>query len=76
MESFLTPFDLVYEGRIIRKKSMDYGYCISVHKSQGSSINNVLIDMGNLLTCKNKEDLRQLQYVSMSRTRNNIVLLV
>ena len=76
MESFLTPFDLVYENRIIRKKSIDYGYCISVHKSQGSSINNVLIDMGNLLTCKNKEDLRQLQYVAMSRTKNNIVILM
>lgn len=76
MESFLTPFDLVYENRIIRKKSIDYGYCISVHKSQGSSINNVLIDMGNLFTCKNKEDLRQLQYVAMSRTKNNIVILM
>ena len=76
MESFLCPFDLMYENRMIRKKSIDYGYCISVHKSQGSSINNVLIDMGNIFTCKNKEDLRQLQYVAMSRTKNNIVMLI
>lgn len=75
MESFLTPYDLIYEDRIVRKKSIDYGYCISVHKSQGSSLDNVLIDMSNILLCRNKEDLRQLQYVAMSRTKNNIVIL-
>ena len=26
--------------------------------------------------CKNKEELRQLQYVALSRTRNNISMLI
>lgn len=43
---------------------------------QGSTYNDVLIDMGNLFICKNKEELRQLQYVAMSRTRNNVSLLI
>ena len=76
MESFLTPVDLIYNDRTIRKKSLDYGYCISVHKSQGSTIDNVLVDMSNLFVCRNKEDLRQLQYVALSRTKNNIVMLI
>ena len=76
LESFLTPYDLIYENRIVRKKSLDYGYCISVHKSQGSNYNNVLVDMNNLFICKNKEELRQLQYVALSRTRNDVSLLM
>ena len=76
MESFATPIDLIYNGRTVRKKTLDYGYCLSVHKSQGSNYDNVLIDMGNIFICKNKEELRQLQYVAMSRTRNNINILL
>lgn len=33
MNSFITPVDLIYNRRTVRKKSLDYGYCISVHKS-------------------------------------------
>jgi hypothetical protein len=76
IDSFLTPYDLVFEDRIVRKKSIDYGYCISVHKSQGSNYDNVLVDMNNLFICNNKEELRQLQYVALSRTRNNVSLLM
>lgn len=76
MESFTTPVDLIYGNRTVRKKTLDYGYCLSVHKSQGSNYDNILIDMGNLFTCKNKEELRQLQYVALSRTRNNISMLI
>lgn len=76
MNSFITPVNLIYNGRTVRKKSLDYGYCISVHKSQGSNYNNVLIDMQNIFVCKNKEELRQLQYVALSRTRNNISMLL
>ncbi len=31
--SFLSPYDLSYDGRIVYKKSLDYGYCITSHKS-------------------------------------------
>ena len=42
---------------------------------QGSSITNVYIDMKDIFRCKDEEELRQLQYVALSRTKNNIYLL-
>lgn len=75
MESFATPVDLYYENRLIRKKSFDYGYALTVHKSQGSSINNVFIDMKDVSICRDREELRQLQYVSVSRTKTNAYIL-
>lgn len=47
-DSFLTPIDLIHDGRIIKRKSLDYGYCISAHKSQSSEYSIVLIDMENI----------------------------
>lgn len=73
--SFITSFDLKYDDRVIKKKSIDYGYALSVHKSQGSTYDTVMVDMGNIMKCLNKIELRQLQYVAMSRTRKNILLL-
>lgn len=76
IESFVTPFDLCYNNRVIKKKAIDYGYAMTVHKSQASSYDNVIIDMDDIKTCKNKMELRQLQYVALSRTRNNIYMLI
>ena len=73
--SFASPIDLYYDGRMVRKKSFDYGYAMTVHKSQGSSLNNVFIDMKDINKCRNKDEFRQLQYVSVSRTKNNAHIL-
>ena len=48
---------------------------MTVHKSQGSSINNVFIDMKDVSICRDKEELRQLQYVGVSRTKTNCYIL-
>lgn len=72
--SFLTPFDLCYDNRVIKKKSLDYGYCISAHKSQSSTYSIVLIDMENIWRCTNKNELRQLQYVACSRTTSDLII--
>ena len=73
-ESFLTTFDLRYDNRIIKRKSLDYGYCISTHKSQSSQYSIVMIDMENIWRCTNKEELRQLQYVACSRTTSDLII--
>ena len=73
-DSFLTPIDLVYDNRVIKRKSIDYGYCISTHKSQSSSYSIVMIDMENLWRCPDKEQLRQLQYVACSRTMSDLII--
>jgi hypothetical protein len=76
MKSFATPKDLYFDNRIIKKKTFDYGYACSIHKSQGSSLNTVFVDMSNVMICKNLDELRQLQYVALSRTKSDVHLLV
>lgn len=75
MGSFASPIDLYYDGRMVRKKSFDYGYAMTTHKSQGSSLNNVFIDMKDISRCRDKDELRQLQYVSVSRTKRDVHIL-
>ena len=33
MNSFTTPFDMYHDNRLVRKKTFDYGYAITLHKS-------------------------------------------
>lgn len=75
INSFATPIDLYYDGRLIRKKSFDYGYASSVHKLQGSSLDCIFVDMRNIRTCKDDLVRRQLQYVALSRTRKDAYVL-
>ena len=42
---------------------------------QGSSINNVFIDMKDIGICRDELELRQLQYVSVSRAKTNAHIL-
>ena len=74
-KSFTTPFDLCCDNRIIKKKSFEYGYACTVHKSQGSSIDNVFIDMWDISRDSNLLEQRQLQYVALSRTTENAFIL-
>ena len=47
---------------------------LTVHKAQGSTFNNVLIDLTDLGTCKNPEIFRRLLYVAISRAKNKVFL--
>lgn len=73
-EQFFTPVDLIYKDRVIKRKSLDYGYCISAHRSQGSNYSAVIVDMENLKRCPDKETLRQLEYVALSRTKSDVYI--
>nr|DAT90292.1 MAG TPA: ATP dependent DNA helicase [Caudoviricetes sp.] len=42
---------------------------------QGSSINNIFVDLGDIKRCRDTEEFRQLEYVALSRVRNNIYIL-
>ena len=75
INSFTTPIDLYYDGRLIRRKSFDYGYACSTHKLQGSSLDCIFVDMRNIKTCKDDLVRRQLQYVALSRTRKDAYVL-
>lgn len=76
LDSFTTPIDLMFDNRVVVKKSFDYGYAQSIHKSQGSSYDEIFVDWRNINGCRDEEFKRQLQYVAMSRTRTNAYVLV
>jgi ATP-dependent exoDNAse (exonuclease V) alpha subunit len=62
------------DGRLIRKKSFDYSYAISTHKSQGSTFDSVFVDIRNINSCNDEAVRRQLQYVALSRTKKNVLI--
>lgn len=76
VKSFATPKDLMWDNRVIKKKTFDYGYASTIHKIQGSSLKTVFVDMANVLTCKDINEIRQMQYVSLSRTKTDAYILV
>lgn len=43
------------------------------HKAQGSSLNTVYIDVGNLSTCHNPDQAARMLYVGASRARKHVV---
>lgn len=49
-------------------KDIDYGYAITVHKSQGSTYENVGITLTDILKNRTAKERRQLIYVALSRT--------
>ena len=74
-KSFATNKDIYFDNRVIKSKTFDYGYASRLHKIQGSSLNEVFVDMKDVLTCRNLDVLRQMQYVALSRTKNNAYIL-
>lgn len=76
VKSFATPKDIMWDNRVIKKKTFDYGYASTIHKIQGSSLKTIFVDMSNILICKNINEIRQMQYVSLSRTKTDAYILV
>ena len=55
---------------------LNYGYCITVHKSQGSTFKNVFIDISDILDNKNIEETSKCLYTAITRSSSTIQLLV
>lgn len=61
--------DIIDEhGSLVASKDLDYGYAITVHKSQGSTYENVSILLSDLLKNRTASERRKLIYVALSRT--------
>lgn len=75
-KSFATPFDIEIDGRLIKAKTLDYGYAMTIHKCQSSTYDLVYYDNSSLKFCYNKDVKRQLQYVAMSRVKEQLNILV
>ena len=50
------------------------GYCMTVHKSQGSTYRTVFVDMLDLDSCKKSTDLNRLTYVAVSRASHELFI--
>ena len=63
-------------GNLLCKKDLYYGYGCTVHKSQGSTYDNVAINLQNIYRNYDISERARLIYVAMSRTRNMNLILV
>jgi exodeoxyribonuclease-5 len=63
-------------GKVKIKKTLDYGYAHTIHKSQGGTYNSVMIfDDSITNTMFDSQLKRQLKYVAMSRATDNVYVL-
>lgn len=72
---------LAPDGKTIKyKRTLDYGFALTAHKSQGSTFNNVLVDVDDIVFDKNGSiynDIEQINrrlYVACSRCKNRLTL--
>lgn len=67
-------------GKIIHSRDLDYGFSITAHKSQGSTYNNVFVDVNNMVyDCNgrpyaNQDDMLRRLYVACSRAKKQLIL--
>jgi ATP-dependent exoDNAse (exonuclease V) alpha subunit len=55
---------------------LNYGYCITVHKSQGSTFKNVFIDMNDIFDNNNFNETTKCLYTSITRSSKSLNLLI
>ena len=55
---------------------LNYGYVITVHKSQGSTFKNVFIDVKDIIDNKNEKESLKCLYTAITRSSNTIHLLL
>ena len=67
----------LYESVIDIFADVSYGYCITTHKSQGSTFNNVYVDMNNIIFKNtNIEESYRCLYTAITRTSNKLGILI
>ena len=65
---------LDYQGKLLVKKDIDYGYAITIHKSQGSTFRHVAISENDIDRNPNNEERNKLKYVALSRCSHSAIV--
>lgn len=53
---------------------LNYAYCLTIHKAQGSTFQNVFVDVVNALSNRNIRERNQLLYVAVTRAAKRLFL--
>ena len=75
MVNILSP-----DGKIITSRSLDYGFALTSHKSQGSTFDTALLDVNDIVFDKygqpyaDAEEVNRRLYVACSRCKNKLYL--
>ena len=77
-KSFINNFwDLFYNKLIDKFADIDYGYCITTHKSQASTFKNIYVDMNNIIKCNsNINESYRCLYTAITRSSNRVNILL
>ena len=59
---------------LVAKKDLDYGYGITIHKSQGSTYNTVFVNGKDINKNSNDAERLRLWYVALSRASNKCII--
>lgn len=76
-DSFCVPRNYEVGTRTLLRKTLDYGYAMTVHKSQGGTYQYVFVDEGDIDSAFHEDhQLRhQLKYVAFSRASKQVLCL-
>jgi len=75
-KSFVTHAPISHNGRVVIQKTFDSGYAHTVHKSQGSTYENVFVDENDIdNTFRDDKIKAQLKYVGVTRASNKATIL-
>lgn len=64
------------ENVVDKFAQLNYGYSMTVHKSQGSTFRNVFIDAGNIISNPNMDEMAKSLYVAIARASDSVSILI
>lgn len=79
-DKYLIANNITHNGQIIYPRDLDYGFAITSHKSQGSTYENVFVDVNDIIFDKNGQvypdinDMLRRLYVACSRTKTDLII--
>ena len=79
-DKYLIANNITRNGQIIYQRDLDYGFSITSHRSQGSTYENVFVDVNDIVFDKkgyvypNVEDMLRRLYVACSRTKKELII--
>lgn len=70
----LKDFNIVLKSKKVMQR-LQYAYCLTIHKSQGSTIDNVFADFRDIHAARDNRTKNQLRYVALTRAAQGAYIL-